>query len=255
MLGLIGIPLVSTQPHAGLGGPDVSWQLGVSLAIAQGHHFGSGLAFTYGPLAFLAVPNDVFLLGAVLGILYLFLAGTAFYYFFTRWLAELLPAAGVLVVAVASMVVWSSLKTAVPELVVAAVALGALWVVHPERRAAQLQGWGRTRVIGGGGAPAAGEVQQRNEGLALAVLVGLAGRGAGPAPAPRSPLFVVCLLGLWLSSRQLIGQLLTWLWLSVQIAVGYNDAMSTPSGPGPGLRPRSPGWWSWSWVCSSWGSC
>ena len=227
VLGLVGIPLLSTQVQ-GLFGPDVSWQLGVSLAMTTGQHYGSGIVFTYGPLAFLSVPNDVFLLGAVLGVVYLFLAGTALYYFFIRWLAELVPAWAVVAVSVACMVIWSGLRNESPEIVVAAVALAALWVIHPERRATSLVAWVAPTIA----AIAALQLMVKfSSGLvcvAVALVVALAGEQRLRRTAATVGAFVAVLLALWLVSGQLIGQLPNWLARSAQVAVGYNDAMSTP---------------------------
>ena len=161
ILAVVGLPLRSTRAQSLFGGPDVSWQFGVSLAHTEGLHFGRDLVFTYGPLSFLSVPNDVYLLGAVLGVLYLLLAGAAFYYLFVRWLAELVPPVAVIAIAVVCMVVWSGVVNGTPEMVVAAAALGGLWALHPERRAAGMAAWIAPTLGVAGRAADAREVQHR----------------------------------------------------------------------------------------------
>jgi hypothetical protein len=227
VLGLIGIPLLSTQLQ-GIFGPDVSWKLGVSLAMAQGQHYGSDIVFTYGPLSFLSVPNDVFLLGAVLGVLFLFLSSTALYYFFIRWLAQLVPPWAVIAISVACMLIWSGLWGESPEIVVAATTLGALWVIHPERRAAQLTEWVAPTLAAVAALQLLVKFSSGLICLAVALVVGLLGDGRLRRMAATVGTFVAVLLLLWMISGQLIGQLPHWLARSTQVAVGYSDAMALP---------------------------
>ena len=130
-------PIGFTAPRAGL---DPSWRLGLSWAAAHSIPAGKGIAFTYGPMGFLAVPNIAWRPGLMLGIVYVLGAAFAFfslaYAAVVRWTGVVwgLVATAVLAVGVAY------LGTA-PELAALALVLWAWRLVEPSRLHERLPPW------------------------------------------------------------------------------------------------------------------
>jgi hypothetical protein len=126
---LVSFPIRSTTPTQGL---DASWQLGLSLAHTTGLRFGPELVFTYGPLGFLAAPSDVWLPGAVLGLVYVAVTSVALWGLLfactRRWLSAWVAGGVVVLASLAAP------RTSVPELGALALALLALDLLEPSRR-------------------------------------------------------------------------------------------------------------------------
>jgi hypothetical protein len=233
VLTAVSLPVQSIDVHAGL---DPSWVAAMSLAHVQGVRFGHDLAFTYGPLGFLAVPSEIYLRGAVLGFVYAAVTAALLYSALCAAASRWLPMPAAIAIVAAFSIPAATLNT--PELGEMALVALTVPLVVPSKLETPLAPWIPATL----GTLAALQLCVKfNTGiffLLVTAVVTLARPGRVRAVAIATASFVAALPLLWVLAGQSLGELLPWIHVSSVIASGYSDAMA--------LRP--PGalrWFEW----------
>jgi hypothetical protein len=197
----------------------------MSLAHVEKLRFGHDIVFTYGPLGFLARPQEVFLGGALLGIAYSIICALVLYALVlltvSRWLPVLAS------IAVTAVFAFFFVVIDVPELAAIALLLYGLRMVEPDRRADAL----RPAVAALLGALAALQLQVKfGVGIFFVATIAVIALSR-PKPVRSAAAVGGAFLGatpvLWLLAGQQLGDLVPWLRASVQLTSGYSDAMAT----------------------------
>lgn len=220
-------------PEASL---DSSWEIAMHLARVQGLHFGSELAFTYGPLGFLVSPVMVSGWLSFCSTVYLFALHALFAYLIMRRVPVsmgLLGRSGIAAVVLLCL----RMRYFFPELAAIDGFLIVVALFEDERPA---EFWIRTAM----GLAVAGSLHllvKLGSGivlLAMGAVVALnapnrslrgLGRWAGSG--------AITLLAVWLILGQRLVDLPRWLYLSQQFLAGYSEAMSLSPGGFKALEP------------------
>ncbi len=203
-------------PGAGI---DPSWNAGLAMAVHQGLHFGSEVAFTYGPLGFLGSQLVWFSGLAVLSFIY----GATLYVAFCiglvwalrRRLPLLLSAVLAFVLAAVMPLLELSLLSAI---------FACFWLLEGERSPRLLNGF----VVAAATAGAVAGLVKLSTGplVAVVLLVALVGTRAGwRRIAAYLVLLAAELLVLWLASGQTIGGIPGFVHHTFEISSGYSSAM------------------------------
>ena len=214
---LLAQPIRASVPRAGL---DPGWVTGINWARANELRFGPEVVFTYGPWGFLTAPSLAYPGHAILAAAFAGLAFLAFWIYARRALA-------------AAFTPLTSSAVACLMTVLIAWASSASWVLL-----LAMVGYGMRLLRAGVRVPISWLVAlsissallleiKFSEGLlaiALTLLLMLRDRSLAGSAAVIATLTTVPLL-LWLSAHQLLGDLPVWLGRSVQLTIGYPDAM------------------------------
>jgi hypothetical protein len=213
---LLTWPVTSTAPGTGL---DPSWMMGLAKAAHDKIHWGSDIAFTYGPLGYLQLPHPYFPKSQALslvyfGVLQALLGGTAV------WLLRRtfsLPVAFVLAVVVCLIVQFQ-----------VNLVLGAVWSIEMLRTRAHpmLVRWYAPIAGAFCGVEALVKVNSGATLLAMCTLAVVAGRrGSWRPPLLFAASFAAALLALWLAASQSVGDISEYILNGISIASGYSEAM------------------------------
>ncbi len=202
-------------------GLDPSWQAGLYMAVHHGLDFGSQVAFTYGPLGFLKIPNVYY---AGLGSLAFVYSSLLFFGFCTSLVWGLRRKFGAVIAVIATF-----LTAAVFTLVDYAVVLAAAWCFIALGEDAPP--FARRLVVVGGGVLAAVEfLAKLNPGITIVALVAITvcamdGRRWRWNIPVFAGTFVVSVSVLWLASGQGIDNVGDYVRASAQVVSGYSQAM------------------------------
>jgi hypothetical protein len=207
---------------------DVSWQVGLHQAAAQGLRFGQDLVFTYGPLGFLAWPTPF--VGATSALA--FIVSAAIYLAMAVLLLGAARRMFPLVVAIILVLVFARVlgylaPSETLQVIVFAVGVDLLHrdrVARPTFVAAALGALAAAALLG-----------KLNIGLSVAAMTVV----VVLAVAPRrirgllvfGGAFLATFLVLWLATAQSLSELLPYAKGSMEILSGYSDAMAR-NGPG-----------------------
>jgi hypothetical protein len=201
-------------------GLDNSWEQALHLTWTRGVHFGTGFAWTYGPLGFLAFPRAVDGGTLAAAVLFVALVQICLCYLLLRRGAPVFTAP--LAVLLVYLVVGLPLLTAdIPLFIVLVLAVAAL--EDPEGRA------GRWFPLAGGVAAGVAGLIKVNTGaaavaIALVASVALAVAGNRRAAATVGVMLVTFVAG-WLVCGDRVGDIPEWARLSASLVSGYSAAM------------------------------
>lgn len=215
--------------------PDASWRLVLNLVRGDGARFGPDVVFTYGPWGFLDDPGVVDPTNVLLGAGYAVGAVTVTWWAFRRVLLRSLGSDPSAVLAALVIAVVASPLGVSNLLLVGLITLVALYVADP---AFARCWWVPVAVAAGGGfllqvKLSVGACALAAAGLACVFGPDRRGRSAGACVVAAAGTFVL----LWLAAGQHLTDVPTWLARSVEVIVGYSEAMGTD--------PREP-WLSFS---------
>ena len=210
-------------------GVDGSWPVGMNLAASQGLDFGSDVAFTYGPLGYLAVPllidHELAQIGLVWSVATWIALGVSLVYAARRSFP--LPVAVGAAFLVASL---ADVPLVVLALLWCAIAVGE---DPPDRLRALLPYVGG--VVG-----AVVVLTKVNEGLLILALCAIAALGIEAGRRLRyvaalAGSFAVAFLGLWLLTGQGLGELPDFARVTYEVASGYSTAQTLEAVSDPWL--------------------
>lgn len=203
---------------------DRSWQVALVLAAEQDLQHGSDIAFTYGPLGHLGIPPKLWTpKGAASAILFTAVAHILLVRTLLHHVMRLLPAVTAIGVVWLIHAVMNHLGS--PEVVAVTIFLGAASIVHssPPGRPALWAAMGASLsaalllVKFSAGVTAAG---------ILCITVLAVSRSRMRALVLTGTLFAATLGGLWVFIGQSLKNLLPWLHASLEMTIGYSEAMS-----------------------------
>lgn len=228
LLCLVATLLLGSSPHGRYvpaSGVDESWVTALNMAAGQRLGFGSDMLFTYGPLGFLDVPLAIHQGQLAAGLVFYAVAVGALWYAVDLALGMSVrePWAGL--AALVLSVVLASYSSAALELLIAAPVF-ALLSMH--------SGWGRGRVPAGLAVVGAGLLLIKfTDGVYVTLFALIAAVCARESAVRRTGEVIVLLgcavIGGWISAGQSTADLWEWLTGSIQIVVGYSDAMAAES--------------------------
>lgn len=217
---LASIPGGAVLPNWGI---DLSWVTALNMAAGQRLDFGKDLLFTYGPLGFLDVPLAIHPAQLVAGLVTSAIAVAVLWWALDLGLGQAFPQPWASTGATVFAVLLASYSDPALELLIAAPVFALL---------ALRSGWGRGWVPAGLAIAAAAVVQMKfTDGMFIGVFAVLAAAGAQQAPVRRLIEVLVggasvFLLG-WTVAGQSLADLPEWVHGSVQITLGYADAMAS----------------------------
>jgi hypothetical protein len=219
ILALVGLPL---EPEGGL---DRAWKVGLAMASGQDLAFGPGVATTFGPLGYLAVPLDLYRRQLVLGALFTLAVAFVLYLAVLKFLRTWLSPWGAVGVGVVVMLVASRLPTA--EMGSAAVVLWSLWFLRREALRIATPIWVIATLSAGAAMLGLVKLNAAAVGLCVVVLAVMSpSRWVRLAVAAASAV-ATTIVG-WLVTGQSLGDLPVWVRRSVELVLGYGAAMSGP---------------------------
>lgn len=217
---LAAIPGGAVLPNWGI---DLSWVTALNMAAGQRLDFGRDLLFTYGPLGFLDVPLAIHPAQLVAGLVLSAVAVAVLWWALDLGLRQAFAPPWSSIGATVLAVLLASYSDPALELLIAAPVFALL---------ALYSGWGRGWVPASLAATAAAVVQMKfTDGVFVGVFAVLAAVGARQAPLRRLVEVLLAGSGVFLLGWTLAGQSLAdlpeWVHGSVQITLGYADAMAS----------------------------
>ncbi len=226
VLALVYLPFGRAVPQPDL---DPSWQLGMSLVHLHGFEAGPDWVFTYGPFGFLAVPDMVWLPGAVLGLLYAVVTAVGLYFLVGRCLrAWLAPAPAILVTTVFALICSRAAKP--PELAATALSVWALTLVAPSELRKRLPTAIVVLLASASALQLLVKFTAGTAAVAVSVIVVVARPGRTRNALVWLGSFVAALSIVWVLIGQSLTNIARWLELSLEITLGYTDAMAIVPG-------------------------
>lgn len=218
VVALLGWQITFQTPAPGL---DSSWNAGLAMAVEDGLHFGSQIAFTYGPLGFLQSRAVFFGGQADLSVLY---AGALYVLFCIGLVWTLRRALPLVAAAVIAFLAVAVLPLALLEVSLLTAVFACFWMLEAERRARQLDLF----VVAAAtfAAPAALIKLSTGPLVAVVLLIALVGaRAGGRRLAAFVLIFAVEVAALWAITGQSFGEIPAFVRHTVELSGGYSSAM------------------------------
>lgn len=220
---LLAWPLAIAVPSAGL---DASWMGGLYMAAHDGKDFGTEIVFTYGPLGFLAWPVLWFSWLAV--VTYVFSAAI-YFAFVVTFVGSVKRTVGLFGAAVIAFLYLAT----VPDMEQLPLILAVAWALMALRK--ERPDHAVTLLSVGGGSLAALECLIKLSVGPVILIVCLLGMIGARANRLQWALFAGFAAGgglvLWLVTGQPLGSLWDYAVNGIQVASGYNEAMSIGGAP------------------------
>jgi hypothetical protein len=222
---LVATLLLGSSPHGRYvpaAGIDESWVTALNTAAGQQLDFGKDMVFTYGPLGFLDAPMAIHPAQLTVALVFYAFAVCMLWFALDLALGRTIQEPWAALAAFVLSVVLASYSSAALELLIAAPVF-ALLALH--------SGWGRAWVPATLAVTAALLIQIKlTDGVFVALFASITAICARESAARRAIevviVFGATLITGWTLAGQALADLWPWLGGSIQIVIGYSDAMA-----------------------------